>query len=113
MADVDLALDAFPYQGTMTSLECLAVGTPVLSLCGDFYAHRATSAMMMRLDLHELVASDCDEYVELATQLMADPQELRSLRTTVQQSFDESALTNPSQWMSELEQKLVQIAGVR
>jgi len=29
MASVDLALDAFPYQGTMTSLECLAVGTQI------------------------------------------------------------------------------------
>ncbi|MCG8651095.1 MAG: tetratricopeptide repeat protein, partial [Pirellulales bacterium] len=49
MAGVDLALDSFPYQGTMTSLECLSVGTPILSLCGDYYAHRTTSAMMMRL----------------------------------------------------------------
>ncbi len=31
---VDLPLDAFPYQGTMTSLESLAVGTPIISDSG-------------------------------------------------------------------------------
>jgi len=70
MASVDLARDAFPYQGTMTSLECLAVGTPIVSCCGSYYAHRATSAMMMRMNLHELVASDAEEYEEIAVQLL-------------------------------------------
>ncbi|TWU57270.1 hypothetical protein Poly59_01770 [Rubripirellula reticaptiva] len=54
MMSCDLALDAFPYQGTMTSFECLSVGTPVVSCCGDYYAHRATSAMMMRMGLHQI-----------------------------------------------------------
>jgi predicted O-linked N-acetylglucosamine transferase (SPINDLY family) len=113
IADVDIALDSFPYQGTMTSLECLAMGTPILSLCGDYYARRATSAMMMRLDLHELVASDRDEYVELATQLMANLDSLRELRYTIQDRFDESTLSNPAQWVKELERVMLRLVEGR
>ena len=106
MADVDLALDSFPYQGTMTSLECLSVGTPVLSLAGDFYAHRATSAMMMRLGMIELVAETQESYVELATQLLADPEMLRQMRFDLADAFHKSDLVNTKQFVSEWESKL-------
>lgn len=103
MASVDLALDSFPYQGTMTSLECLAVGTPVLSCCGEYYARRATSAMMMRMRMHELVAGDPQEYAEIAVQLLGELQVLRSLRATVLQRFHEGPLTDPEGLTRELE----------
>lgn len=103
MANVDLALDAFPYQGTMTSLECLCVGTPIVTCCGDYYAHRATSAMMIRLGLQELVADDCDEYIEIAVELLHDRSSLRSLRSDVLQRFNQNALTDPIGLARELE----------
>lgn len=103
MANVDLALDAFPYQGTMTSLECLCVGTPIVTCCGDYYAHRATSAMLIRLGLQELVADDCDEYVEIAVELLHDRSSLRSLRVDILQRFNQSALTDPIGLARELE----------
>lgn len=109
MADVDLALDSFPYQGTMTSLECLSVGTPVLSLCGDYYAHRATSAMMMRLELQELIASDPEEYVELAVQLLADLPTLRQMRPEIRDRFLASDLTRPERFVHELESTLLRL----
>jgi predicted O-linked N-acetylglucosamine transferase (SPINDLY family) len=113
MADVDLALDPFPYQGTMTSLESLSVGTPLVSLCGEYYAQRATSAMMMRLDLHELIASDQDEYVELAVQLLADLPALRELRPEIRDRFHTSELVNPKKFVNELEHHLLEIANAR
>ncbi len=106
MMSVDLALDAFPYQGTMTSLECLAVGTPIVSCCGDYYAHRATSAMMMRMGLHELVAEDAEEYVEIAVQLLQELDWLRQLRAQVRERFDNGPLTDPLGLTRELEAKL-------
>ncbi len=107
MASVDLALDAFPYQGTMTSLECLAVGTPIVSCCGDYYAHRATSAMMMRMGMHELVASDAEEYEEIAVQLLYDLDTLRQLRPQVKAMFYSGPLTDPSGLARELEEKML------
>ncbi|HIE82734.1 MAG TPA: hypothetical protein EYQ00_02305, partial [Dehalococcoidia bacterium] len=40
MSNVDLALEPFPYQGTMTTLETLSVGTPLLTLEGASSARR-------------------------------------------------------------------------
>jgi|GEM_PF-1353692 len=112
MAAVDLALDSFPYQGTMTSLECLAVGTPVLSCCGEYYARRATSAMMMRMRLHELVAGDPQEYAEIAVQLLRELSVLRGLRATILQRFHSGPLTDPAGLTRELEAVFQQwIAG--
>ncbi|MGV3483261.1 MAG: hypothetical protein ACO1RT_02450 [Planctomycetaceae bacterium] len=107
MASVDIALDAFPYQGTMTSLECLAVGTPIVSCCGAYYAHRATSAMMMRMNLHELVASDPEEYEEIAVQLLYDLESLRNLRSVIRERFYHSTLTDPFGLARELEEKMM------
>jgi len=103
MASVDLALDSFPYQGTMTSRECLCVGTPIISCCGDYYAHRATSAMMIRMGLQELVADDQDEYVEIAVELLHNRNRLPSLREEVRHRFAESALTDTVGLARELE----------
>ncbi len=103
MASVDLALDSFPYQGTMTSLECLAVGTPVLSCSGEYYARRATSAMLMRMRLHELVAGDPQEYAEIAVQLLHELPVLRDLRATILQRFHGGPLTDPEGLTRELE----------
>ncbi len=104
LASVDLALDSFPYQGTMTSLECLSVGTPIVSCCGDYYAHRATSAMMMRMGWFPLVAGDAEEYAEIAVQLLYDLQSLREMRQEIQERFHSSTLTEPAGLANELEQ---------
>ncbi len=106
-ADVDLALDTFPYQGTMTSLECLCVGTPIVSRCGSYYAHRATSAMMMRLGFPQLVAEDDQEYIEIAVQLLQDLPLLRSLRGCIRERFYQSPLTDPAGLIRELETRLL------
>ncbi|TWU42180.1 O-linked N-acetylglucosamine transferase, SPINDLY family protein [Novipirellula artificiosorum] len=106
MMSVDLALDAFPYQGTMTSLECLSVGTPIVSCCGEFYAHRATSAMMIRLGMPELVAGDAEEYVEIAVQMLNDLSRLRELRAELRRRFLASTLTDPVGLVREIETRV-------
>jgi predicted O-linked N-acetylglucosamine transferase (SPINDLY family) len=112
MSDVDLALDSFPYQGTMTSLETLSVGTPVVSLAGDYYAHRATSAMQYRLGFSELVGANSEEYAEICVQLIRDPDGLRALRPMISERFFHSDLTKPAVIMSDLEKQIQQlIAG--
>jgi predicted O-linked N-acetylglucosamine transferase (SPINDLY family) len=106
MASVDLALDPFPYQGTMTSLECLSVGTPMITRGGAYYAHRATSAMLLRMGMHELVAGDSEEYIEIGVQLLQDLSMLRELRTSVKAKFNTSPLCDPIGFMRDFEQKL-------
>jgi len=111
IGDVDLALDSFPYQGTMTSLETLSVGSPIVSLAGSYYAHRATSAMLLRMGFPELVAQDADEYIGICCELLSDLDGLRSLRSMIRERFYACGLTNPSGFMAEFEQRLVHLVS--
>ena len=106
MAEVDLALDSFPYQGTMTSLETLSVGTPIVSLAGEYYAHRATSAIMMRLEMEELVATTEEEYVEIACQLIAHGDTLRGLRPQLLDTFGTNSLVDVPGFVKEFETQI-------
>lgn len=113
LSSVDLALDSFPYQGTMTTLETLSVGTPVISLAGEYYAHRATSAMLLRLGLPELVAATPDEYIDIACHLINDSIGLRALRSVILEQYFASDLVRPSVFMKEFDSKLESLVASR
>ncbi|HEY1187076.1 MAG TPA: tetratricopeptide repeat protein, partial [Gemmata sp.] len=100
---VDVALDSFPYQGTMTTLETLGMGVPVVTLLGGATASRASSALLMRLGLDEWVARDADEYVAIASGLAADPARLDALRPQVRTRFLESEVCDVVGFVAELE----------
>lgn len=106
LSSVDLALDSFPYQGTMTTLETLSVGTPIISLAGVYYAHRATSAMLLRLGLPELVVDTPAEYVDLACHLINDSTGLRALRSVILEQYYDSVIVRPEVFMREFESRL-------
>jgi len=80
---IDVALDAFPYNGGTTTKEALWQGVPVLTFDGDRWASRTSQTIIRRTPLCEFVASDLSHYVELAVGLAASnktPEKLRTLR---------------------------------
>jgi len=107
MLAVDLALDPFPYQGTTTTLECLTAGTPVLSLAGEFYARRVTSALMLRLGFTQLVTSSIEEYIGRAVELGRNVAGLSSLRPKLREAFRASSICNVPGFVAELETVLL------
>ena len=90
----------------MTTLETLSVGTPIVSLAGDYYAHRATSAMMIRMGFEELVAADPAEYAEIACQLLSNQNLLRGLRKEVLERFHNGSLTDVPSFTKSLESQV-------
>lgn len=102
-ARTDIALDCFPYNGTTTSCDLLAVGVPFISLVGRTSVARAGFALLCQLDLEELVASDVAGYVALATSLAEDRQRLAALRTGLRERFAASPLRNEAGFTAELE----------
>jgi predicted O-linked N-acetylglucosamine transferase (SPINDLY family) len=79
-AEIDIALDPFPYNGTTTTCEALWMGVPVVSLIGDRHSGRVGLDLLTRVGLERLAAPDLDGYVRLAVALAGDPGELGRLR---------------------------------
>lgn len=70
----DVMLDTTPFCGGNTTLEALAVGTPVVTLTGDFLRGRLSHAIYRQMELSDCIASTPDGYVELANALAMDPE---------------------------------------
>lgn len=79
-AGIDVALDPFPFCGSTTSFEALAMGVPVVTLPGDTMVSRWSASMLRTLKLDDLVAGSEDAYVESAAALAGDPARLSALR---------------------------------
>ncbi|XVJ59734.1 MAG: hypothetical protein HEQ23_10150 [Tepidisphaera sp.] len=65
-ADIDLALDTFPYNGTTTTCEAAAMGIPTLTLQSDRHAGRVGATINHALGLGHLIAKTVPEYVATA-----------------------------------------------
>lgn len=72
VALADAMLDTVHFNGMNSSLEAFAVGTPVVTLPGEFQRGRHTQAMYRKMGLAEAIAGSADDYVELALRLGRD-----------------------------------------
>ena len=84
---VDIALDAFPYNGTTTTCELLSLGVPVVTLRGDRHVARVGASILEAAGLRELVAEDEPSFVRIATGLAADRPRLRALQADLAARF--------------------------
>lgn len=87
-AKVDIALDTWPYSGTTTTFEALAMGVPVVTLCqrpedGGIHASRVTGAILRWLGRPEWVAEDATGFVRVAVALAKDRSALARVRATL------------------------------
>ena len=102
-AEIDIALDPFPFCGGMTSLEALWLGVPVITLAGESIAGRQSASMLMNLELPELIAADGTQYVETAAALARDLPRLTTLRAGLRARFTASPLMDYAGFARELE----------
>lgn len=89
--DVDIILDTFPYPGGTTTCEALWMGVPTLTLAGNTMLSRQGASLLSCAGLSDWIASDVNQYVELAIKHASDIAALAKLR----QSLREQALASP------------------
>ena len=72
MKVVDVLLDTVHYSGGTTSYEGIAMGTPIVTLPGEFMRGRMTYGCYQRIEVMDTVATSPEEYVAKAVQLATD-----------------------------------------
>jgi predicted O-linked N-acetylglucosamine transferase (SPINDLY family) len=82
-AEVDVALDPFPYSGETTALHTLWMGVPMVALEGPTVVQRLASRVLRVAGLDAWVARTPDEYVSLALALAADRERLAFERVSL------------------------------
>jgi predicted O-linked N-acetylglucosamine transferase (SPINDLY family) len=101
--DVDIALDPFPFNGGMTTLEALWMGVPVITMAGNSVVSRQSTSALMNIGLPELIHEGLDGYIHGAIQLATDLPRLSSLRKQLRSRMQSSPLCQPAQFTHDLE----------
>jgi predicted O-linked N-acetylglucosamine transferase (SPINDLY family) len=106
-ADVDIALDPFPYNGGLTTCEALWMGVPVLTLLGNAMISRQSAAMLDAGGLSGWTAANEKEFVRRAADAAGSPQVLADLRAGMRAQLQTSALLDARAFGSRFGQALV------
>jgi predicted O-linked N-acetylglucosamine transferase (SPINDLY family) len=102
-ADIDIALDPFPFTGGMTSCEALWMGVPVVTWPQGRVVSRQTHAFLHAIGLPELSASDAEDYVRIVTGLAQDAVYLSGLRNGMRDRMRASTLMDTKGFTRQLE----------
>lgn len=86
-ADVDIALDTWPYNGTTTVCDSLLMGVPIVAMhpdpAHDRHAARVTLSLVSAAGCPELIAADEDKWAARNVALAADSGQLESMRREI------------------------------
>jgi predicted O-linked N-acetylglucosamine transferase (SPINDLY family) len=73
-------LQSFPFGGTNTAMDALALGIPLVCLDGDDLAAKVDPLLLRRAGLAELCASSPADYLAITTRLLNSSQERDRIR---------------------------------
>lgn len=79
----DVVLDSLDWSGCNSTLECLPLGTPPVTLPGQTMRGRHTAAILQAIGITETIARDEEEYVALAAELARDARRAAALRAEI------------------------------
>jgi protein O-GlcNAc transferase len=111
-ADIDVALDTFPYNGGTTTTEALWQGVPVMSFAGDRWAARISASILREAGLAEFVAPDLDGFVTQAVALARDPDipaRLDTLRSTMRERLRAAPVCDVSSFARNMEEAYLEM----
>lgn len=100
---VDIALDAFPYGGGVTTLDALWMGVPVVGFRCDFIGGRNSASMLTAAGLTDWVSTSPQECIRIALERSRDLDALASLRQRLRDQLRMSRLGNPDIYVRRVE----------
>ena len=108
-ADMDIALDTFPYTGGITTCEALAMGVPVITLCGRDHGARFGESLLRNANLAELIADTPADYVRIAATLASAPETLAALRANLRTILAHAPMTDARTYVRDVEAAYAEI----
>jgi hypothetical protein len=89
---IDIALDPFPLTGGTTSFDLLWMGVPLVSMDGNCFKSRMGTGILTYLGRSEWLATNRNQYVEIAKQLASSFQRLDAIRQSLRREVEQSVL---------------------
>lgn len=108
-ADIDIALDTYPYQGGGTTCEALYMGVPVITLVGKQHRTRFGYSLLMNIGLGDCCAETEAAYIETAVNLAGDKKKLIYLHQTLRQTMRSSPLMDVELYMRDVEKMFLTV----
>jgi protein O-GlcNAc transferase len=102
-AEVDIALDTYPYHGTTTTCEALWNGVPVVSRIGEVHRARVGNTILHAVGLPELACGDDDSFVAAAVDLAADVDRRQTLHLGLRAQMSRSPLCDATSFARRFE----------
>ncbi|OHB77491.1 MAG: hypothetical protein A2W31_12195 [Planctomycetes bacterium RBG_16_64_10] len=112
--DIDIALDAWPYNGGTTTTEALWQGVPVLTFRGDRWASRTSASLLADGPFAEFLRGTRDDMVQFAVTLATrstTPHYLQDLRTSARARLLESSACDTERLARSLEEVYWRLAA--
>lgn len=110
-AQIDVALDTFPYHGTTTTCEALWMGVPVLTRAGNRHASRVGVSLLSCVGLPQLVTRDDEAFVTAAVELAEDRPHLNELRAGLRERLRTSPLLDEPAYARRVEEAIRRLWG--
>lgn len=108
-ADIDIALDPFPFTGGLTSCEALWMGVPVITWPQSRVVSRQTFAFLSAIGLPELAAHCGEDYLRIAVGLANDRPRLQALHADLRERMRRSSLCDVAGFTGTLENALTDL----
>jgi len=105
-AQVDVALDTWPYNGVTTTCEAMWMGVPVVAMRGDRHHARVSESFLRAAGLGEWVASDPAEFVRISSSLASDVTGRAAMRVGLRARVQGSSLCDGASKILQIEAHL-------
>lgn len=102
-ADIDIALDTYPYPGGGTTCDALYMGVPVITLVGERHNSRFGYSILMNMGLPELCTYSWEEYIDCAVALANDRERIVHFHQTLRRRMLRSPVMDARLYMAEVE----------
>ncbi|PTX98422.1 glycosyltransferase [Opitutus sp. ER46] len=84
----DVYLDTFPFSGSLSVIDPLEIGRPVVAWEGNTPRSRAAASLLRAIGLDELIAKDEAHYLTLATRLARDGAYRSRIETAIRTAME-------------------------